>query len=234
MAQSSVRFIHEARVSPKTQALYADVLSLFIVYLVSGSDSVEETPEGDLLLQAGWETYYGGAFDNFIDYFLPRKVLGSATLASKAPAVLRKWVQWSFENGYLDKERYEDFLLAVPVSKGREAKRLQKATNLLDKLHAMTPEALLLNLSDKLIPIQDVREPDGVVEGYMQVKRLEDEVGYVQDEDGAEIGPVFFGKALVEVLKVGDVLSIEVARYGTQWLVLESGSVCTHSQWLGL
>ncbi len=234
MAQSAVRFVREVRVSPGTRALYADVLSLFIQYLLSRSDTVEMTADGDRLLVDGWETYYGGAFDNFMDYFLPVEVIGAEALAPRAPAVLRKWVQWSFEKKYLDEERRRDFLLAVPASKGRETKRLQEATKLLAELHELTPEELDLNASSRLIPIQDLREPDEFAGGYVQVKRLDGEVGQVQDEEGAEVGPVFFGRALVEVLEVGDVLDVELGRYGTQWLVLESGRVCARSQWMDL
>jgi hypothetical protein len=68
----------------------------------------------------------------------------------------------------------------------------------------------------------------------LQVKRLEHEVGYVRKEDGTEIGPVFLGKALVELLEIGDVLDIKLGWYGPLWRVLESGDISAKSQWSGL
>ena len=233
IAQSAVRFLGDVHVSEKTHRLYEDVLELFVAFLMNDATAVESSPDGDYVLTEGWETFWGTAFDNYLDFFLPAELVTSATLQTRAPGVLRKWLNWSYANGYLDDERYDDFLLAVPASKGGEIRRLQKASDLLLDLHSPPVAELMSGNVARLTRDHEIRDPEEVDEGYMMVVRFDGEAGYVKTEFGRDLGPVFFGQVLIDTLRVGDVLNLAVGRFGKRWQVLESGEVLPESQWFG-
>lgn len=233
IARSAVGFLRDAHVAEKTRRLYEDVLELFVAYLMNNAETVEPSPDGDHVLVQDWGAYWGGAFDGFLDFFLPSQVLSSATLRARAPGVLRKWLKWSYEHGYLDDERFDDFLEAVPPSKGADMRRLQKASDRLFDLHT-PPVADLLNENvARLVYEHETREPDELEEGYMMVARFDGEAAYVKTEFGRLVGPVFLGRAVIDVLRTGDVINVAVGRYGKRWHVLESGEVYPESQWFG-
>ena len=64
------------------------------------SSAVIEQRKGNIS-SANWDAYYGGIISNFVDYWLPRKVMDD-TLQQKAPGVLRKWLKWCYQNNYFD------------------------------------------------------------------------------------------------------------------------------------
>ena len=82
-----------------------DGVHLFLFFLVESltydSSAVIESEEGEYLLSNDWDAYYGGIISNFVDYWLPRKVMDD-TLQQKAPGVLRKWLKWCYQNNYFD------------------------------------------------------------------------------------------------------------------------------------
>ncbi|MEJ2721188.1 MAG: hypothetical protein P8181_08600 [bacterium] len=232
IAQSAVEFLRDANVSESTRRLYEDVLELFVAYLMNDGTAVEPSPHGDYVLVAGWGTYWGGAFDNFLDLFLPAQPVGP-TFIKRAPAVLRKWAKWSFDQGYLDDLRYEDFLEAVPPSKAADMLRLRRAGDLLFDLHSPPFEEMMGDNVARLVQDHDMHEPEVVEEGYVMVIRFDGEAGYVKTEDGRVVGPVFFGRVLIDTLRIGDVLNVVIGRFGKRWHVLESGDVYPESQWFG-
>lgn len=153
ISQSVVKYLKSVKMSEKTRKLYEDVLSLFIDSLLSDPSAVSETSDGEFVLSANWDDYYGGVMSSFLDWWLPRKFMGSETIPVRAPGVLRKWVKWCFENGYFEEERYEDLLDALPKGKSGEVKRLQKAGDLLYRLHSPNPGAWMTKDPDKVADI---------------------------------------------------------------------------------
>ncbi len=224
IAKSAAQYLQELKVSEKTKRIHEEVLFFFIEFLCSDSSAVTETEDGEFLLSDNWNSYYGGAISNFIDYWLPRKVMDE-TLQEKAPGVLRKWLKWCYQHNYFDKERYHDFLEALPKGKSKEIKRLQEAGELLYRLHTPNPGAWLEGDYEKVTPISQRKEPEDWDEGYMKIVRLEIDTGYLESYEGMTIGPVVLGKELVKLLKVGDVMNVTLGEYGESWKVLESGNV---------
>jgi hypothetical protein len=95
----------QARWSPATYAKYETIVDLLRRYMESyfpGHDG-----EYDAVTKAD-DTYcstYGpkdiaGAFGMFLDYFMPRKVIGSESTFKAAPTVSRKLAKWLVAKGY--------------------------------------------------------------------------------------------------------------------------------------
>lgn len=225
IAQSAAKYLKTIKVSEKTGRLYENVLSLFIDSLLSDPSAITETDSGEYVLKNNWDAYYGGVFSNFLDWWLPRKWMGSDTILARAPGILRKWVKWCFQNNYFGKERYEDLLESLPKGKSSEVKRLQKASELLYRLHRPSPDAWITGDLDKVVPVHQIREPDEYDEGYMKIIRFKKNSAYLENEEGEERGPVMLRRELVNLLQVGDVMNLAIGRFGKSWKVLESGNV---------
>lgn len=225
VAEAALRFLETVKVSQKTKRDYADVLYFFIESLCSDPSAVVEGENGEYVLANGWDTFYGGAVSSFLDWWFPRKVLNAETLHRKAPGIMKKWIRWCYEQGYFDKERYEDFMDALPTGKGSQVKRLQQATNLLYRLHSPDPGAWLTGEEDKVVSISRKIPPEKFDDGYMEVIRLEQDRIYLKNEGGTKREPVLMSKDLVRLLRAGDVLNVAIGRYGRSWRVLESGNV---------
>ena len=224
IARSAVEYLRTLQVSKKTKRIHEDVLFFFVESLQSDPSAVIETKDGEFLLSNNWNAYYSGAISGFVDYWLPRKVMDD-TLQLKAPGVLRKWLKWCYQHNHFDKERYQEFLEALPRGKANETKRLQEAGKVLYRLHTPDPGSWLAGDYKKVMPISQKKEPEDWGEGYMKVVKLEKDSGYFETYESLKIGPVILGKELVKLLRIGDVLNITVGKYGKFWRVLESGNV---------
>lgn len=225
IAKSAIEYLETIKVSEKTRRIYEDVLYLFVESLQSDPSAVIEREDGEYLLCNNWDAYYGGVASYFIDWWLPRKVISSNALQVRAPGILRKWFKWCYQHNYFDEERYKDFLDALPQGKSKEVERLQKAGELLYLLHTPNPGAWITGDYDKVVSINQEKEPEAWDEGYMKIIRLEKDFGYFENEEGVKIGPVMLSRELVKILKGGDVVNVEIGRYGKHWRVLGSGNV---------
>jgi hypothetical protein len=225
IAESAVEYLKSVDASEKTKRLYKDVLYLFLESLLHDPSAVIENDDGEYLLSNNWEDYYGGAISSFIDWWMPRKVLGGDTLYARAPGVLRKWIKWCYQQDYFDEEHYEDFIDSLPRGKSKEVQRLQKAGELLFLLHTPDPAAWMNEDQDKVVLIDHKKEPEELDEGYMKIVRFERHFAYLENEEGTERGPVMLSRELVRILKVGYVINVSIGRFGKYWKVLESGNV---------
>ena len=224
IAKSAVEYLQALNLSKKTKRIHEDVLFFFMESLLSDLSAVIETKEGEFVLSDNWDAYYGGVIKNFVDWWLPRKVMDD-TLQLKAPGVLRKWLKWCYQHDYFDKERYQEFLEALPRGKAKETKRLQEAGKVLYRIHTPDPGSWLTGDYKKVIPISHKKEPEEWEEGCMKVVKLEKQSGYFETYEDRTIGPVVLGKELVKLLRIGDVLNVTIGKHGKSWRVLESGNV---------
>ena len=225
IAKSSVEFLKAVKVSEKSKRIYTEVLSLFIESLLSDPSAVVEAENGEYLLSNNWDAYYGGAISNFLDWWLPRKWMGSDEIQARAPGVLRKWIKWCYQNNCFEKDRYEDLLDSLPRGKSAEVKRLQKAGELLYLLHSPDPGAWMTGDYNKVVSIDQMKEPEEWDEGYMRIIRFKRKMAYLENEEGEERGPVMLSEELVKTLEKGDVINVAIGKFGKAWKVLESGNV---------
>ena len=180
IAKSAIEYLETIKVAPKTRRLYEDVLALFVDSLLSDSSAVIETKEGEYLLKYDWDAYYGGAVSGFLDWWLPRKWMGSDAVPTRAPGILRKWVKWCFQNGYFEKERYDDLLDALPREKSAEVKRLRNVGELLYGLHQSYRGEWMTGEYNKIVAIDGRKRPREYDEGYMRIARLEKSHAYLK------------------------------------------------------
>ncbi len=225
IAQAALAYLTSAKMSDRTKQDHGMILSLFIESLKGDAGDVEENEDGEYVLIAPWESFYGGAVENFVDWWLKRKWIGPDEVARKAPGVLRKWFKWCRDEGRIDQERYDDFMDALPRRKASEVKRLQKAGELLYLLHSPNPGSWMQPEPNKVVPLQAHKEPEDYFEGYMTVVELDGGNCILEEEEGEKIGPVFIGPELSKHLRVGDVMNATIGLAGGSWKVLESGNV---------
>lgn len=211
------------RLKEKSQ-LNADVLFLFIEYLRSDPSAVFKTKDGKYLLSNNWDAYDERVFSEFIDWWLPRKGISNAFLV-QVPRVLRDWIKWCCDRKYIDKNQFSNFMNAMPIGKGKDVERLQKAGDLLYRLHSPLAKGSKIENQDKVVQITAKKMPEAQLEGYMKILRIEKDVGFLETREGLEIGPVMFGNNLARLLKTGDVLAVKIGRFGNYWKVLRSGNV---------
>jgi len=220
ISRSAIEFLNELDFTEKTKSIYRNVILLFIDMLRSDPYAVVEGKSGDLLV-TNWKDYRGDIISNFIDWWLPRKWIGSDTILLRAPGVMRRWINWCYKNRYINKKQQKEFLSALPRNKTKEIKRLQEAAHKLYLLHTPNPGVW----KDKVVPIDIMREPDDWDEGYMRILYFEGNSAYLENEEGVKVGPVMLTKELVELLRPGDVINVVIGRFGRIWKVLESGNV---------
>ncbi len=224
VAKAAVDFLSQLKIADRTKQEYETVLTLFIDSLMSDPSEFKELDDGMIVLTRGWD-FYGGAVDGFLDWWLPRKWMGPDAIAQKAPNVFRKWFRWCHEHGQIDKERLDDFLEALPKNKVSQVKRLQKAGELLHRLHNPDPGAWMRPDRDKVATIRQRQKPKAIEEGYMTVEQIQETSCGLSDENGKQVSPVHIGKELASQLREGDIVNVTVGLFSDTWSVLESGNV---------
>ena len=228
IARSASEYLTQLSGSEKTKRTHEDILFLFVQSLCGDSTAVVELESGEFVLEHNWEDYYGGAVSSFIDWWIPRKVMGSATLQSDAPGIMRKWIKWCYKEDYFDKEHYDEYISAVPTNKRKEVQRLNKVEKLLYELHVPQRESLSASKAQgNIIPItrQKNKAPQIIEEGHMLVVKLDKTNCFLENEEGEQMGPVKLCKAIVDLLRIGDVMDVVIGKFGENWKVLESGGV---------
>ena len=228
IARSASEYLTQLSGSEKTKRTHEDILFLFVQSLCGDSTAVVELDNGEFVLEHNWEDYYGGAVSSFIDWWIPRKVMGSATLQSDAPGIMRKWIKWCYKEDYFDKKHYDEYISAVPINKKKEVQRLNKVEKLLYELHAPQQESLAPSkVQGNIIPItrQKNKAPQIIEEGHMLVVKIDKTNCFLENEEGEQMGPVKLCKAIVDLLRIGDVMDVVIGKFGENWKVLESGGV---------
>jgi hypothetical protein len=208
----------------KKSQLHADILFLFIEYLRSDPSAVLKTKDGKFLLSSNWDAYEGRVISDFIDWWLPRKEISNDFLI-QVPRVLRTWIQWCRDHRYIDEKQLKNFMKALPIGKGKDVERLQKAGDLLYQLHTPHIGGRKIENQGKVVQITAKKMPEAILGGYMKILRIEKYAGFLETREGLEIGPVVFGNKLAKLLRTGDVIVVEIGRFGKYWKVLRSGNV---------
>lgn len=224
IAKAGIEYLASVKATAKTKRFIEEVLWLFIESLKGDGSEVVELPNGTYALKGNWDLFYGGAISEFLDWFLPRKVMMGDDAMKRVPGVLKRFVQWSFERGYFDQERYDDFMDALPKGKAADVKRLRELEKMLFLLHTPDPGAWKRGDHDKVTPLTKRRRPEKIEEGYMEFLRADGDKGYFR-WDRKEIGPVLLTKAITAKLKPGDTANLTVGKFGDMWCVLETGNL---------
>lgn len=150
-----------------------------------------------------------GNLDEFLGYFMVRKVIAGQELLRSAGTVAKKLANWCHQNGYAsDAER------ALAAERGGKAAR--------DLPRAEQLATLLFDLS-RATPSFDPDElaTGNLVEDYLMVERVEPGALYFN----GGIGPLAVPKQAAALAKPGWRVSLTLAQLHGTWRVVEVGNV---------
>ena len=211
----------QARLKLRTYKRYEDAIYLFKHYLngyayqyLDGKDSklfdklYDENKEFCEIF--GPDKISSAGIREFLDYFMIRKVMGSKELMKTVGRVMRKFVKWMNEKGYINEKEYEN------------------AAEIVDELKDELPK--VEELSDLIYDYVQNNPPEDFtesVEGYFHVTKIEPSKLWLEDymEGGETIGPVSVSTDISSMCKLGWVIYLELGKTSKGWQILESGNV---------
>ena len=217
-------FVSSLTLSGNSKRLYENILWLFIESLKGDGSTCVELPSGAYVLKDDWCDFYGGAISSFLDWFLPRKAMLQDDEMQRAPGIIKKFVEWSFEQKYFDREHYDDFMDSLPKSKSRDIKRLRELEEGLYLLHSPNPGAWAKGEFDNVETLAVRRQPEKLEMGYMTFLEGEKDRGYFK-QGRKKIGPVMLTSKIISKFKPGDIANLTLGLFDQVWMVLETGNV---------
>jgi hypothetical protein len=182
----------KARLSPKVQARYEQIIDLYRAYLERDwpGHSQEEynaitSADGTYCGTFGAEDIASG-FAEFLDYFMPRKVIAGNETMKAAGTVIKKLAKWLVEKGYTE----DDELLREQI--GEVARDLPASQKLLDLLDDWLADSL---------PVKTDRQ----IEGHFTIKRTGPKEIWLESmlSGDTEIGPIPVPAKVAKACKVG-------------------------------
>jgi len=222
--QVTEEFLEEqkARLKPRTYSGYEYAIELFEDYLNGYAYQYLDEDDNKLFdkLYDGEDKEFCEIFGpdkigpseigEFLDYFMIRKVAGSKDFMKTVGRVMRKFVKWMKEKGYMDEEEY-----------GISAE-------VVDELKDELPE--VTELSDLIYNYIGDNPPGDVTEtrdGYFTVTKTEPGKLWLGDYMGSEedIGPVIVSDEISSICKVGWTICLEMGRTSKGWEMMGSGNV---------
>jgi hypothetical protein len=200
----------EARLSPKTHAKYEGIVDLYRAYLERYWPG-HSGPDYNAVTQAGG-TYCGSygaeditsGFSEFLDYFMPHKVIAGNETMKSAGRVIKKLTRWLVEQGYTQ----DDKSLRERVSES--ARDLPASQRLLDDLNDWLDEAEPVHSTKKL-------------EGHFVIQRVEPKRIWLEPllPGESEIGPIPVPAKVTRSCKLGWDIGGVVARTSKGWRLVE-------------
>ena len=211
-----------ARLKPRTYSGYEDTIELFEDCLNGYGHQCLDTEESKLYdkLYIEEETEFCAIFGpdkigcseigEFLDYFMIRKVAYGTDFMKTVGRVMRKFVKWMNEKGYMGEEEYET------------------TAEIVDELKSELPE--VSKLSDLIYNYIENNPPGDVTEtrdGYFMVTKIKPGKLWLGDYMGSEetIGPVIVSDEISSICKEGWTICLNLGRTGKEWQMLESGNV---------
>lgn len=113
IAHAAQRYFDEVKGNEKYKNRVGEVLDSFLTNLRYDSSAVKELPDGRYALVLDWEVYYG-CFEGFRRE-MRRWICFSKAAQGRYEVILRKWVRWSYREGYFDDEHYREFMMGLGV-----------------------------------------------------------------------------------------------------------------------
>ncbi len=200
----------EARLSPKTYAKYEGIINLYRAYLErywpdhSGPDYSAVTRAGGTYCGTYGAEDITAGFSEFLDYFMPHKVIAGNETMKAAGTVIKKLAKWLIARGYTE----DDESMRERV---REAARdLPASQKLLDDLNDWLDEAG---------PVRSTKQ----LEGHFFIQRVEPKQIWLESllSGESEIGPIPVPAHVARACKVGWDIGGVVARTRTGWRLVE-------------
>ena len=136
----------------------------------------------------------------FLDYFMIKNVMPSKELMKTVGRVMRKFVKWMHEKGYMPEEEFEDTAELVDELKDELPK--------VEEISGLIYDYIQNN------PIDDFTEN---VHGYFRVTKIESRKLWLEDymRDKRTVGPVSVSTEISSMCKVGWVIIVKDIIYLT-------------------
>ncbi len=212
----------QSRLSSRTYRGYEDAIDLFEQYLNGYAYLYLDEKDGELSDKLyneknkeyceifGPDKIGSCAIGDFLDNFMIRKVMGSKEFMKTVGIVMKKFVQWVNEKGYMNEKEYEQSRETVVELKNELPKVDELATLIYDYIQDNPPE--------------DWTE---TIEGYFIVTKTDPGKLSLEDylESGEKIGPVFVSNEISSLCKKGWVICLKLGQTSRGWQMLESGNV---------
>lgn len=211
----------QARLKPSTYRRYEDAMYLFKHYLNDYAYQYLDEKDRKLFDKLydknkefceifGPDKISSSVINEFLDYFMNRKVMGGKGLMETVGRVMRKFVKWMNEKGYINEEEYENTAEIVDELKDELPKVEELSSLIYDYIQNNPPE--------------DFTER---VDGYFCVTKIEPRKLWLEDyiEGGETIGPVSVSTEISSMCKLGWVICLELGKTSKGWQMLESGNV---------
>ncbi len=211
----------QARLKPRTYRGYEEAISLFEDCLDGyghNSLSPEDADLFDKLYDEGKEfcEVFGpdkitnSEIAEFLDYFMVRKVAGSSTLMESVGRVIRKFVKWMDEKGYMDPERCEEVARTVDELKGGLVKVAELSDLIYNYIHE-SPDVNFEEIEDGYFSVVEIKPGELWLENYLGSNQV--------------IGPVIVSEEISSKCKVGWTINLMLGKTGESWRMIESGFV---------
>ena len=212
----------EARLKPKTYGGYADAIYLFEQCLNGYAyqqlnkkdserfDRLYNQEHKEFCEVFGPDKIGPSEIGEFLDYFMIRKVMGSKELMKTVGRVMRKFVKWMGEKGYMQAGKFEDTAELVDELKDELPK--------VEELSGLIYEYIQRH------PVEDFSE---IRDSYFRVTKIEPGKLWLEDDmgDADDIGPVIVSNRISSLCKVGWIINLELGKTREGWKMLESGNV---------
>lgn len=210
-------------VSDRTLNKYKDAIDLFALFLRDTRYDENEDLEYDVkeeqkrvlaALDFDFSEVTSEAIEQFLGYFLIRKVMDTISFKDDVSKRMHKFVKWAYQKGYMSKENYED---CEPM-----VKRLKTDVRL--------AEELFFVLADYVDEDQPENCEEESYEDYFQIKKVTPGKLYLEsiypfgDELDEEI-IVKVPEKISSMCKADWQICMEIAKCGPEWKILMSGSV---------
>ncbi|MBS3811560.1 MAG: hypothetical protein KGY44_06840 [Halanaerobiales bacterium] len=224
LKQTFEKFLKEQkeRVAKRTFTKYKDVIYLFESYLDSYAyqylDEEDYELYEDEMYSCGTEycemfsidKISGIEIDEFMTYFMIRKVMGSKELMKNTGTVLRRFIKWLKENSYINNKKFDMLYSTVNENKND----LPKVEELADLLYDHGSKNIFYQYNqyeeDNFL-ITKVEEGKLWLESYMK--------------ENKKVGPVKVSKRISSLAQEGWSVYLVLGKKGNSWYIVESGNV---------
>jgi len=217
------KFLLEQQERLKTNSYdkYLEILELFTIYL--NNLAIHSLDESDrLIFERNFiegrkefcdifspDILNASHFEEFMDYYMIRKVYTSNSLLKAVGVVLKKYVKWLYEHRYMSEVKFQESFEIIKDLKGD----LPQSGKLSD---------LIYNYIDKS-RCDSYTKSRG---GYFSVVNIESGKLWLVDEfDGDNIGPVYVSNDISSRCKKGWVICLELGKTAKGWVMISSGNV---------
>ncbi|MDX8391634.1 MAG: hypothetical protein R8K53_03580 [Mariprofundaceae bacterium] len=157
---------------------------------------------------------------DFFGWYLPREQGGDAATIVEYAAVMRDWLQFLCRKDRLEHSQHMSFL-SVLAEIEPDAVRVAKAARLLFHFARL---GLGIPTHTRGMAFTDFAE------GHARIAEIGEDAVWIRfDSQADQIGPLALSADILDLLRIGDVLDVELGMRGEVWTIVDVGPVYPES-----